>query len=386
MTSAAHSLALFQSNSRALWYLTRGFGLVSLVLLTTTLVLGLTQAVRYARPGLPRFVVSALHKNASLLAVTAISIHVVTAVADSYAPIRVVDAFVPFISRYRPIWTGLGALALDLVLALVATSILRERLGHATWRAVHWIAYACWPVALVHGIGTGSDIRLGWVWTLDLVCTLAVIGALCWRVRSDWSPASAGQRVLVLAAGLAFPVIAGVWAVTGPFQPGWARRAGTPQSLLSTKVEGRTTGSGQRSIPAVGSRSAASGAQSQRSGWSLPFVSAAFIGQQSVSPPDQQGLISVTIRGGFSGAARGELEMVLTGQPIEGGGVSMTRSGVVMGSPTDPTLYRGRVVRLEGSTVVASLTDASGSPLVASISLELQPGASAVGGHVSARP
>jgi hypothetical protein len=386
MTSSAHTLALVQSNSRALWYLTRGFGLVSLVLLTTTVVLGLTQAVRYASPGLPRFVVSALHKNASLLAVAAISIHVLTALADSYAPIRVADALVPFISRYRPIWTGLGALALDLVLALVITSLLRERLGHTAWRAVHWTAYACWPVALVHGIGTGSDIRLGWVWTLDLVCTLAVIGALCWRVGSNWTPATAGQRVVALAAGLAFPVITGLWAVTGPFQPGWARQAGTPQSLLGTKVQDRTSGSGHLSVPAGASGAPQSGSPSLASGWSLPFASASFVGQQTVSPLDEQGLISVTIRGRFSGVAQGELEVVLTGQPIQGGGVSMTRSSVVMGPLANPSLYRGQVDRLEGSTVVANLLDGSGSPLVASISLVLQPGGSAVAGRISAQP
>ena len=91
--------AAVATNSRALWYLTRGFGLVALILLTLTMVLGLTQIVRFARPGWPRFVVSALHKNAALLAVAVLAVHILTAVLDSYAPIRVVDVFVPFVGN-----------------------------------------------------------------------------------------------------------------------------------------------------------------------------------------------------------------------------------------------------------------------------------------------
>ena len=71
---------------------------------------------------------------------------------------RLVDVVVPFVGAYRPFWLGLGALALDLLAALIVTSLLRARIGLRAWRAVHWVAYACWPVALVHGLGTGSDV------------------------------------------------------------------------------------------------------------------------------------------------------------------------------------------------------------------------------------
>ena len=175
------------TNSRALWYLTRGFGLIALILLTVTMVLGLTQAVRFARPGWPRFVISALHKNAALLAVALLVVHVLTALVDSYAAIRIVDIFIPFVSTYRPLWLGFGAIALDLFVALLATSLLRERLGLRAWRAVHWAAYACWPLAVVHGLGTGSDTRLGWVLFINSVCVGAVLAALWWRLaRADW--------------------------------------------------------------------------------------------------------------------------------------------------------------------------------------------------------
>ena len=150
---------LAATSSKALWYATRATGMVCLVLLTLSVALGVAEVVRFASPRWPRFVVAAVHRNASLLAVAFLGVHIVTAVADSFAPIRIIDAFVPFVGSYRPIWLGLGTVASDLLLALVITSLLRERIGYPIWRAMHWAAYAAWPVALVHGLGTGSDTR-----------------------------------------------------------------------------------------------------------------------------------------------------------------------------------------------------------------------------------
>jgi DMSO/TMAO reductase YedYZ heme-binding membrane subunit len=144
-------------SGHAYWYLTRGSGVVALVLLTASVALGIGVTLR-ARPArLPRFAVVAVHRSASLLALAFVCVHVLTTVLDSYTPIALGDAFVPFASSYRPIWLGLGAVAFDVLLAVVATSLLRGRLSPSLWRGVHWLAYACWPLALVHALGTGSD-------------------------------------------------------------------------------------------------------------------------------------------------------------------------------------------------------------------------------------
>ena len=140
------------AGGRALWYLTRGAGAMTLVLLTVSAVLGIADVRRWTSPRVPRFVVDGLHRTVSLLVVALVAVHVVTSIIDSYAPIRLIDAVIPFISAYRPVWVGLGAVAFDLLLALVVTSLLRARLGARSWRAVHWLAYACWPVAFVHGL------------------------------------------------------------------------------------------------------------------------------------------------------------------------------------------------------------------------------------------
>ena len=149
------------SGPTAMWYLARGSGVVTLVLLTASVVLGIVTSVRWSSPRWPRFVIEFLHRNVGLLVVVFLCIHVATVVIDGFAPIGWKDAVVPFVSAYRPLWLGLGAIAFDLVVALVVTSLLRHRIGQRTWRVLHWFAYVCWPVAVLHGLGAGTDAKLG---------------------------------------------------------------------------------------------------------------------------------------------------------------------------------------------------------------------------------
>ena len=130
-----------------LWYATRATGLVTLLLLTVSVLLGILTAGRFASGNWPRFLTQGLHRNISLLVLAFLALHVGTTVIDTYTSIPLTAAFVPFASAYKTVWLSLGAIALDLLLALVATSLVRKRLGHRSWRRVHWLAYACWPVA-----------------------------------------------------------------------------------------------------------------------------------------------------------------------------------------------------------------------------------------------
>jgi len=227
-------------DSKALWYLTRATGLVSLVLLTLTVALGIAEVARYATPRWPRFVLAALHKNVSLLAVSFLAVHIITAVADSFAPISILDAIIPFAGSYRPLWLGLGTVAFDLLIALVITSLVRERIGYRAWRVVHWAAYACWPIALLHGLGTGSDTRLQWAATVNLACILAVVAAIWWRI-SQTRTVPAGRRVVatLATAAIAFGVV--VFMISEPMRPGWSRKAGTPTAQLTSSNNAGST-------------------------------------------------------------------------------------------------------------------------------------------------
>jgi predicted ferric reductase len=162
----------------ALWYLMRATGAASLVLLTVTLCLGIVNVRRWAPRRMPRFLLDDLHRTVALLVVALLAIHVITAVVDGYVSVSLADVIVPFGGSYRPLWVGLGALALDLLAALIVTSLLRARLGLRAWRAVHWLAYACWPLALAHGLGMGTDVSAGWMLWVAIGCAGAAIAAV----------------------------------------------------------------------------------------------------------------------------------------------------------------------------------------------------------------
>ena len=218
------------SSPTTLWYLTRATGVVALLLLTAAVAFGVLSSIRWRSGRLPRFLVGGLHRNVTLIAIAFVFVHVVTTVADGYAPVGLRDAVIPFVSPYRPIWLGLGAVAFDLLLALVITSFLRMRLGFRMWRAVHWLAYASWPVALMHSLGTGSDARLGWM-TFVGFASFALV-AVTVLVRVARSEAASAPRVAAAAAAFVTPLAIFVWYQSGPQQRGWAARAGTPSSLL----------------------------------------------------------------------------------------------------------------------------------------------------------
>jgi sulfoxide reductase heme-binding subunit YedZ len=177
-----------------LWYTTRGAGAVSLLLLSAVVALGVLTAVRFEAPGWPRFLTAAFHRNLSLTALVFLGLHVVTAVTDPFAHLGLTVALVPFTSWYRPLWVGLGTIACELLLAVASTSLVRRRLGHAAWRTVHWLAYAAWPVALVHGIGAGTDGASGWMVAIDVLCAGAVLAALACRLMAPRPDRLAGER------------------------------------------------------------------------------------------------------------------------------------------------------------------------------------------------
>lgn len=168
--------------TQALWYLGRGSGLVALVLLTLVLTLGILTRSRRALPALPRFAILAIHRNTGLLAVAFLVVHVTSLTLDPKAQLGLVDLLLPFRAGYRPLWVGLGTLTLDLLLAIVVTSLLRAHLSTRLWRGVHLLAYAAWPVAFLHGLGSGSDSGRLWARAIALACFLAVCGALTWRL------------------------------------------------------------------------------------------------------------------------------------------------------------------------------------------------------------
>ncbi len=362
-------MILATSTQTALWYLTRSTGAVCLILLTISLALGIADVRRVQTATLPRFVVDRIHRDAALLALALLAVHILTSLIDGFAPITIVDVFIPFTSAYRPIWLGLGAFASDLIIALIVTSLVRERIGYRTWRTVHWAAYACWPIAVVHGLGTGSDTKSAWMLLVTAACTIVVVAAVWIRASAGW-PDHRGLRVGALSAVVLFPVGILAWLPGGPLGADWARRAGTPASLIARPAGGSTASPGSSS---PGPSTATGAFQAQASG-------TVHQGQTA------SGLAEVEVSLALQGTPLSTLDIRLFGTAQPGGGLSMSSSRVTLGPPSDPAQYRGTITALQGTNLAATVSRSDGSALALTVQLQLDQSGGTATGTVSAQP
>lgn len=172
--------------SEALWALGRGTGITVLVFLTIAQALGIATRSGRRVAALPRFAVADVHRVAALAGTGLVAAHLTLLFFDPYAQLRLVDFVVPFVAAYRPVWLGLGTLACDVLVVVTVSSLLRHRLGLRAFRVIHWVAYALWPLALVHALGAGTDALRVWFLALAGGCAVVVAAALVWRVRADF--------------------------------------------------------------------------------------------------------------------------------------------------------------------------------------------------------
>jgi sulfoxide reductase heme-binding subunit YedZ len=351
------------ASAKTVWYLTRGTGAVALVLLTTVTVLGVLNAVRWSPPRTPRFVLQRIHRNLSLLAVAFIAVHIATAVIDGFAGIRWIDAVVPFVSTYRPLWLGLGAVAFDLVIAIALTSLLRGHLNYVAWRVVHWMSYALWGVALFHALGTGSDASRPWMLGLVAISVGAVAAAAAWRIASGWREWAPGRIALAMGS-VAFPLALAVWFVSGPEQPGWAARAGTPAHLLPHASAART--SAPTTVPKAATPKP------------LVLPPTADVSGVTRLHRRQGGLATVDISLSSRGSPPLSIAVVLHGT-AEGEGISMRDGSVTFTPPHGAAPYEGTVTGLEGGQINASVSDGHGDDMDLSLSLQISSGGQTTG-------
>jgi methionine sulfoxide reductase heme-binding subunit len=174
------------AGSQGLWFVSRGSGLVLLVLFTVVMVMGVATRTGASPPRWPRFAVAELHRTLALFTVALFGLHVVTAILDPYVPIGWAATVAPILSPYRTLAIGLGTVAVDCGGAVLLTSVLRGRLGFRTWRAVHWLAYLAWPAAFLHSLSAGNDLRIAWVAVIEWASAAAVAAAVLVRLLGGW--------------------------------------------------------------------------------------------------------------------------------------------------------------------------------------------------------
>ncbi len=321
------------------WDTARAGGFAAYILLSVAVSVGLVLRNRWQTPKWPRLITNELHGYLSLLALVFIVVHVLAVLVDPFTRFGLAEVLVPFVSHYRPVWMGLGIVALYLLLAVWLSSRLRTRIGYETWRRIHVLAYGVYVAATIHGLGTGSDTRSLWA-PIVYASSVVVVGALAGRRLLV--PAARGQRrrPALAAVGGGIVLLTATWAVAGPLAAHWGARAG-----------GISGNHAVLSAP-VGPKRNASVTRTGLGAVRAPFR-ARFKGTLDVQPVDSAGRVTIRIDGALRGGTRDHLEIYIQGAPLMNGGVAMERSRVRMGA--ERALYHGEIVGLRGSQLVASV-------------------------------
>lgn len=331
-----------------LWYISRGAGFAGLGLIALIGLLGIltAQNVRLS-PKLGKAITPELHRNLSLVAVVVLSIHVLAAVLDPFVHLGYIDIVVPFAAHYRQIWIGLGALSLDLAVAIIITSLLRVKFGYRSWKLVHWLSYPIFALSVIHGIASGTDTRylLGKVFYFGVAAILLVSVFLRINTHPSLSPR---RRLTLTSTALAIPALTVLWTLVGPMSPDWSHRAnlGIGAAFTSTRPIGTPLSSPSPALLQL-----------------PPNFSSLWNGTITVSPSNQQGEFALRLLGPLTAKQPYQLDVTLLGQP-SGGGVSMYSSIVEVVSKTGVVAYSGKVAQLSGGSIALSLKSPTGNSVL----------------------
>jgi methionine sulfoxide reductase heme-binding subunit len=190
------------------WYTARAAGVIAYLLVSFVVVLGTTMAGKATLRRWPQFALEEVHRFTGLLVGAFVTIHVVTIAIDSWLPFSVASLAIPLLDRYRPVWVALGIVAAELLLALAVTNHYRRRLPYRFWRRVHYLNFAVWGAATLHGIGSGTDRSAPWLLAVYSLAVAAVAIALSVRLLR--------RRMQVMrVAAAAAAAVAGVALVVG---------------------------------------------------------------------------------------------------------------------------------------------------------------------------
>jgi predicted ferric reductase len=157
------------------WYIARASGLMLyLVLWVSTLTgLGLTTALLDRWGG--RGIVFSVHAFITQIAYGFMALHLLSLAADPTVNFGPKQLLVPFASEWREPWTGLGVIAGELTIIIGASFAVKRMIGQRTWRVLHWLTFPLYGMALLHGLGAGTDSRMPWAGALYLATGAVVV-------------------------------------------------------------------------------------------------------------------------------------------------------------------------------------------------------------------
>jgi predicted ferric reductase len=178
----AASVSISPSLDFRIWEMIRASGLIAYVLLSVSMIVGIAVRVRALDWLMKRAWVLEGHQTLSVLALVFTGGHMVFTLMNQFLPFTVLGILVPFATGWRPVAIALGIVGFYLLAMLTLSSWLRPVIGQKTWRTIHYSGFACWVVALAHGVFSGSDTSVAWVQWMYVVSAAAVGSLIAFRV------------------------------------------------------------------------------------------------------------------------------------------------------------------------------------------------------------
>jgi hypothetical protein len=360
------------------WDMARAGGLTAYVLLTLSIVLGLTLSIRWQNARWPRLITNDMHRFVTLLTLVFVAVHGLASWLDPFMRFGWAELLVPLLSHYRPLWMALGIVAGYLALALWISTELRSRIGYSLWRRLHGLSFVVYALATEHGLATGSDTRAPWALALYVTSAFLVGSLLCYRLLT---PIGTRGRTYPNLAGLVALLILGaaVWTAAGPARPGWNAIANNGQGNGARDQQAAAQGT---------SGSPISQNSSATTVWTAPFT-ANLQGTMSRRSDAATGGVTLQLDATLSGGTPGSMRILLQGIPSDDGSLNVTQGRVTLAGPGGAPQYQGTLQGLQGDDgglrLSAVLYGPNGRLLGVQSALTLSPDGH-VGGMVQAQP
>ena len=189
VASVLGGLALNLGGSAAPWMVSRVSGVVSFVLLSTSVIFGLFLSTKVSDGAMPRAFVYTIHQFLSVLTLAFLGVHAGSLLFDGFFNFGPLQLVVPFASQYRPFWVGAGVIAGWLAAIVTASFWMRASIGRKVWRKLHYASFGAYLLALSHGVFSGTDTTVPLVAFTYIASVAAVTGLIVYRIRLSTRPA-----------------------------------------------------------------------------------------------------------------------------------------------------------------------------------------------------
>lgn len=173
---------LAHEHDRLPWYVTRISALVAYLALTASVLYGLLLSTKLLDRIAHRAVSFTLHQDLASIGLALALVHAAVLMIDRSVPYSPLEVVVPFSGPYRPLWVGIGQIALGLTIIVLVSFYVRRRIGQKTWRQVHYVSFLAFLGATVHGLMAGTDSGASWAFAGYLVAITSVCLLLAYRV------------------------------------------------------------------------------------------------------------------------------------------------------------------------------------------------------------